>query len=304
MSEVETWCSIIQHQVENSRVKNGWPLEFSKTKKGSISKIIFYFTWISRYVFCSIAEISQKLFGYNYLMMPLCASLLMVQGTFSLLPLVVIEYFQLIYLIKSNADWRHPKSKFWLFFIKYLLILTEVMVKYYQCDSDAYVDLSTVLWIIDALVYKSFKHHKVYIDLTKVSLLLPGLVFWIKNYKFAALPTDPTFIPALLTILACFSENMQHEFNIPRKKFTFWNFDLLSENQNRFGVILNSKRLGILLSCAAFTGLYCTINVHRVLFVIPIVIWILNQRKVLNFTKIESRLFNGWQKWAPKKANP
>jgi len=178
---------------------------------GSISKIIFYFTWISRYVFGSIAEISQKLFGYNYLMMPLCASLLMVQGTFSLLPLVVIEYFQLIYLIKSNADWRHPKSKFWLFFIKYLLILTEV------------------------------------------SLLLPGLVFWIKNYKFAALPTDPTFIPALLTILACFSENMQHEFNIPR--------------------------LGILLSCAAFTGLYCTINVHRVLFVIPIVIWILNQSK-------------------------
>ena len=150
--------------------------------------------------------------------MPLCASLLMVQGTFSLLPLVVIEYFQLIYLIKSNADWRHPKSKFWLFFIKYLLILTEVMVKYYLYDSYyAYVDLSTVLWIIDALVYKSFKHHKVYIDLIKVSLLLPGLVFWIKNYKFAALPTDPTFIPALLTILACFSENMQHEFNIPRK---------------------------------------------------------------------------------------
>jgi len=82
---------------------------------------------------------------------------------------------------------------------------------------------------------------------------MPGLVFWIKNYKFAALPTDPTFIPALLTILACFSENMLHEFNIPR--------------------------LGILLSCAAFTGLYCTINVHRVLFVIPIVIWVLNQSK-------------------------
>lgn len=143
--------------------------------------------------------------------MPLCASLLMVQGTFSLLPLVVIEYFQLIYLIKSNADWRHPKSKFWLFFIKYLLILTEVMVKYYMYDSYA----STLLWIIDALV--CFKHHKVYIDLVKVSLLLPGLVFWIKNYKFAALPTDTTFIPALLTILACFSENMQHEFNIPRK---------------------------------------------------------------------------------------
>ena len=90
-------------------------------------------------------------------------------------------------------------------------------------------------------MYKRFKHHKVYIDLTKVSLLLPGLVFWIKNYKFAALPTDPTFIPALLTILACFSENMQHEFNIPRKKFTFLKFsfaitDSLSENQNRFGI--------------------------------------------------------------------
>ena len=151
--------------------------------------------------------------------MPLCASLLMVQGTFSLLPLVVIEYFQLIYLIKSNADWRHPKSKFWLFFIKYLLILTEVMVKYYMYDSYA----STLLWIIDALV--CFKHHKVYIDLIKVSLLLPGLVFWIKNYKFAALPTDPTFIPALLTILACFSENMQHEFNIPRKIRKFQNYE-------------------------------------------------------------------------------
>ena len=111
------------------------PADRLKTQKGSISKIVFYFTWISRYVFGSIAEISQKLFGYNYLMMPLCASLLMVQGTFSLLPLVVIEYFQLIYLIKSNADWRHPKSKFWLFFIKYLLILTEVMVKYYLYDS-------------------------------------------------------------------------------------------------------------------------------------------------------------------------
>ena len=29
-------------------------------------------------------------------------------------------------------------------------------------------------------------------------------------------PSDPTFIPSMLTIGACFSENLQHEFDIPR----------------------------------------------------------------------------------------
>ena len=81
-----------------------------------------------------------------------------------------------------------------------------------------------------------------YIDLIKVSLLLPGLVFWIKNYKFAALPTDPTFIPALLTILACFSENMQHEFNIPRKNSKFSPQKFYRKKYTHTIVILNTEK--------------------------------------------------------------
>lgn len=96
----------------------------------------------------------------------------------------------------------------------------------------------------------------------------------------------------------------EYAARIQYTKEKFENFKITNSLKGRFGVIFNLKRLGILLSCAAFTGLYCTINVHRVLFVIPIVIWILNQRKVLNFTGsngIKSNLMQ--QKMSAIKAN-
>ena len=59
--------------------------------KGTLAKVIFYFVWLSRYVLGSVATVMHKLFGYNYIMMPLCAALLMVQVIGSDLTVVSIR---------------------------------------------------------------------------------------------------------------------------------------------------------------------------------------------------------------------
>lgn len=122
-----------------------------------------------------VSTLLHKLFGYNYIMMPLCAALLMVQGTFALFPLIIIEYVNLMNLIRTKPiQWKQPKSEYWFYFLRFCFLILQL------------------------------------------TLLLPIFIFWAKNYQFATLPSDPTFIPSLLTIGACFSENLQHEFSIPR----------------------------------------------------------------------------------------